>query len=96
MPDSDLTQSQQSAAELRTWLIATIVDYLEIPAEAIDPDVPIAEYGLDSFYAFALCGDIEERTGLAIEPVTVWDAGTISALAALVAGQAPRRPAPSN
>ena len=68
-------------AGLRTWLTHRVAYYVERESADIDVDAPIASYGLDSVYAFALCGDIEDEFKLRIEPTLVWDFGTVAALA---------------
>jgi hypothetical protein len=47
-------------AELRAWLTNRVAEYLRLPAPEIDTSTQLAEYGLDSVYALALCGDIED------------------------------------
>jgi len=76
-------------AALRTWLTHRVAYYVERESADIDVDAPIASYGLDSVYAFALCGDIEDEFKLRIEPTLVWDFGTVAALAAKLAGDLP-------
>lgn len=66
---------------LTTWLAERIALYLKRQPADIDPDVPLAEYGLDSIAALSLCGDIEDEFDLVIEPTAAWDYPTIHALA---------------
>lgn len=70
--------------EIRTWLSERAAYYLERPAEEIDPAAPLVELGLDSVYALTLCGDVEDRYGLVLEPSTAWDHPTVDALTAYV------------
>ncbi len=88
-----ITSSALSAALLTEWLIQRVAYYVECPLTDIDTGVLLASYGLDSVYAFALCGDIEDELGLPVEPTAVWDFGTISALASHLADLAPVSPA---
>lgn len=81
-----------SAAELRTWIIDRVAYYIEREPADIDAEAPLAGYGLDSVYAFAICGDIEDEFCLPVEPTSVWDHGTITALADHLAGLSPARP----
>lgn len=69
-----------SLEDLRTWLAARVAAYVQHPAHEIQPDVPLAEYGLDSVYALTLTGDIEDHLGLAVDPTIMWDHPTIDAL----------------
>ena len=68
-------------AEIAAWLTERIAYFLEKQPSDIDPDVELVELGLDSVYALTLCGDIEERFGLAVEPTLPWDYPTVHALA---------------
>jgi acyl carrier protein len=71
-----------AAPEVADWLAAQIADYRDVAVAEIDHERPLAELGLDSVYALSLCGDIEERWGLEVEPTVAWDHPTITALAA--------------
>ncbi|MFE6744846.1 acyl carrier protein [Kitasatospora purpeofusca] len=72
------------AAELTAWLTDRVAFYLEIPAEQIAPDVKLVEYGLESVYALALCGDVEDEYGIEVEPTLAWDYPTVEALVGLL------------
>ncbi|GAA4982792.1 acyl carrier protein [Pseudonocardia tropica] len=76
-----MTPTVPDTAELSEWLAARVADYRELDAAEVDPDVPLAELGLDSVYALTLCGDIEDRWGIDAEPTLAWDHPTITALA---------------
>jgi acyl carrier protein len=75
------------AARMQAWLTERVAYYVERHPGDIDAGEPLASYGLDSVYAFALCGDIEDEFKLNVEPTLVWDFGTIAALAARLAGE---------
>jgi acyl carrier protein len=79
-------------AQIEAWLIERAAFYLELPAEDIAPDRSLADYGLDSVYAFVLCGEIEETLDIAVEPTLLWDVDTISALTAHLAESTAARP----
>ncbi|MEV8361732.1 acyl carrier protein [Streptomyces niveus] len=66
---------------LTTWLAERIALYLKRRPDGIAPDVPLAEYGLDSVAALSLCGDIEDDFDLVVEPTVAWDYPTVQALA---------------
>jgi acyl carrier protein len=82
MTDTDLTRTERTPDDIRSWLAERVAYYLELPAADIDPDVSVAEYGLDSVFAFVLCGEIEDTLGLSVEPTVVWDFDTLTALTA--------------
>ncbi|WP_030320809.1 acyl carrier protein [Streptomyces sp. NRRL B-3229] len=73
-----------TAQDLKTWLTDRIAFYLEVPADTISPDVKLVEYGLESVYALALCGDVEDEFGIEVEPTLAWDHPTVDALAQLL------------
>ena len=75
--------------EIRSWLVERVAYYVERPSQEIDPDISVAEAGLDSVYAFILCGEIEDRFGLAVEPMQMWELDTLTALAAHLAELTP-------
>jgi acyl carrier protein len=78
MPD---TPAPPSHEHLRTWLVDRIAYYVQQPAQDIDTGVSLANYGLDSVYALALCGDIEDTLRVPIDPTLIWDIDTVDALA---------------
>ncbi|MFF4772588.1 acyl carrier protein [Microtetraspora fusca] len=71
MPDRDLHR----------WLTERVAHYLELPPAEIDPRVKLRTYGLESIHALSLCVDVEEATGLLVEPTLAWDHPTIDAIA---------------
>ncbi|MFC9297961.1 acyl carrier protein [Streptomyces sp. NPDC057011] len=73
--------------EIRAWLIERVAYYLERPAAEIDEGAELVEMGLDSVYAFTLCGDVEDRFGLAVEPTMAWDHPTVDAITAYLAAE---------
>ncbi|GAB7045399.1 acyl carrier protein [Catenuloplanes indicus] len=77
--------STEPAVTIRDWLIERVAFYIEQPAERVDPDTPLLEMGLDSVYALTICGDVEERFGLIVEPTLPWDHPTVNAMAAHLA-----------
>ncbi|MGI5321190.1 acyl carrier protein [Actinomadura nitritigenes] len=77
-----------SADRLRAWLAGRVAYYLEREPAEIDDDAPLTSYGLDSVYAFSICGDIEDAFGLLVDPTLVWDHDSVAALAAHLAGAA--------
>ena len=80
-----IIENASGVAQMRAWLTERVAYYVERDPGDIDADTPIASYGLDSVYAFALCGDIEDEFSLNVEPTLVWDFGTVAALAARLA-----------
>lgn len=79
-----------SAQTIREWLVDRVAYYLELTPADIDAGVELAELGLDSVYALTLCGDVEDRFGLVVEPTMAWDHPTIDAITAHLAAELAR------
>ncbi|MER5456859.1 MULTISPECIES: acyl carrier protein [unclassified Micromonospora] len=88
-----MASNAEGAGDLRSWLTRCVAEYLRRPEDEIDPTVRLAEYGLDSVYALALCGDIETHLDMRLSETLVWDHPTIDELTAhlteLIAEQEP-------
>ncbi|MGY0497488.1 acyl carrier protein [Nocardia sp. FBN12] len=69
------------AATTEDWLIERVADYTERAPHQVDPTIPLAELGMDSVSAVALCGEIEDRWMLDIDPTLVFEYPTIAAIA---------------
>ncbi|WP_220446701.1 acyl carrier protein [Nonomuraea deserti] len=67
--------------DLHKWLTHLVASYLEKDPDEISGSVSLATYGLDSVYAFVMCGDIEDHLDVRLEPTVAWDYETIDALA---------------
>jgi acyl carrier protein len=63
------------------WLATTVASYLELPATAIDPMVPLAEMGVDSVHAVSLVGDVEMHFDIDVDPTMIFDYPTLSHIA---------------
>ncbi|MEU7604614.1 acyl carrier protein [Streptomyces sp. NPDC040724] len=70
--------------DIAAWLTEKVAFYLEIPEADILPDVKLVEYGLESVYALALVGDVEDEFEIEVEPTLAWDYPTINALTGLL------------
>jgi acyl carrier protein len=75
------THKAADAETISAWLTTCIADYRQVRPEEIDPDLQLADLGLDSVYALTMCGDIEDHFGLETDPTVAWDFPTINALA---------------
>ncbi|WP_274563279.1 acyl carrier protein [Streptomyces spiramyceticus] len=76
---------------IRDWLVERIAFYLETGPEDIGTQTELVDLGLDSVYALTLCGDVEDRFGLALEPTMAWDHPTVDALTAHLAQELSRQ-----
>lgn len=68
------------------WLTTQLASYLEIPATAIDPMVPLAEMGVDSVHAVSLVGDVEAHFDIDVDPTLIFDYPTLSHIADYIGG----------
>ncbi|HEX5758690.1 MAG TPA: type I polyketide synthase [Thermoanaerobaculia bacterium] len=68
------------AAELQARLIAAVARRGGIDPGAVDPDQPLARYGLTSVESVALAADLESWLGRPLSPTLVWEHPTIGAL----------------
>jgi acyl carrier protein len=66
------------------WLTTQLGSYLEIPATAINPMIPLAEMGVDSVHAISLVGDIEARFDIDVDPTLIFDYPTLSHIAEFI------------
>jgi acyl carrier protein len=73
--------------ELASWLTARIARTLNVSPDAIDVDIPLADYGIDSAASLELCADLEAEKGIAVETTIVWDHATIGAIAAYLVSE---------
>jgi acyl carrier protein len=79
-----------TAADLTAWLTAKVAEYTETAPDGISPSARLTDLGLDSIYALALCGDLEDDFGLVVEPTIIWDHPTVGELAGHLAERSTR------
>jgi acyl carrier protein len=72
---------QDGAAHLEEWLTERVAFHLHRAPHDIDPDTPLADYGIDSVAAISLCGEIEEHHRIAVAPTIAYDFPTVHAIA---------------
>lgn len=94
MTEQHIVTVEPTPESIRTWLVGRVAHYLDETPAAIDPQASLAEYGLDSVYAFALSGEIEDTLRVTVEPTLIWDVSSIADLTdrilALIGGSATR------
>ena len=73
--------------ELADWLTIKVAGYLNVSWDTIDIDTPLADCGIDSVSAMALCADLQCERGFDVETTIVWDYPTIDAMAAHLAAE---------
>ncbi|CCF62797.1 acyl carrier protein [Nocardia cyriacigeorgica] len=72
---------------LTGWLAERVAEYTGRAPHQVDPAVPLAELGIDSVSAVALCGEIEDRWSIEVDPTLVFDYPTIAEIAVFLAGE---------
>lgn len=73
-------------ADLTEWLRGRVAFYLERPADAIDPDVDLALYGMDSLYVPIVISEIEDTLHVSLDTTITRQHSTINALVRHVEG----------
>jgi acyl carrier protein len=87
---------EPAISELQAWLAAVISAKLNTAPAKLDPDTPIAEYGLDSLAGVELIAEIEEKLGIEL-PFECLFVGepSLARLAAIVSERLAANPAKS-
>lgn len=70
-----------TADQLADWLTIKVAGYLNVAPDTIDIDTPLADCGIDSVAAMALCADLQCEKGYDVHTTMVWDYPTIGAIA---------------
>jgi acyl carrier protein len=73
-----------SQTELHQWVIKRVAEYCRCKVGDIDPDASFTQYGMDSVYALALVGDIEDRLEQPVIATAIWDYPTVNKLVEFV------------
>jgi acyl carrier protein len=71
--------------QILQWLTNQLSDELRMPADTIDPMVPLAEMGVDSVHAVSLVGDVEVHFDIDVDPTMIFDYPTLSHIAEYIA-----------
>lgn len=76
-----IVEKKFGPSEVLAWLTPKFADWLEVPAEELDPREPISSYGLDSISAVTLSVQLEEELGIKLDTEVLWDRPTLQSLA---------------
>ena len=82
-----MTDDAAEYQQLADWLTIKVAGYLNVAPDTIDIDTPLADCGIDSVSAMALCVDLQCEKGFDVETTIVWDYPTIDAIAAYLAAE---------
>lgn len=80
---------------VRARLLVRVSELVKIPAEQIDPEQPLASYGLSSLRLVELSEELSRWTGRALPPTLLYDHPSIAAISRHLA-QAPAAPRASS
>ncbi|MFE9773184.1 SDR family NAD(P)-dependent oxidoreductase [Streptomyces sp. NPDC005931] len=73
--------------DVRAWLVSAVAEATGLDPVTVDPDRPIAEFGLGSRQLMTLAAELADRTGRTPDASAVFDHPTVTALAAAVLGE---------
>ena len=76
-----ILEKQLEAPEVLSWLTLKFADWLEVSADDLDAQQPIASYGLDSISAVTLSVQLEEELSVELDTAVLWDRPTLESLA---------------
>lgn len=76
-----------AADEVRAWLTDCVAEHVRLTPEEIDPETPLAAYGLDSITAVSISVRIEDHFAVALDANAMWDHPTVAALAEMLSGR---------
>ncbi|KAB2350986.1 type I polyketide synthase [Actinomadura rudentiformis] len=79
-------ETRISEDSIRRYLIDQIARRSRIPADEVDPDRPLEEFGLASRDAVAIAGELEQILGRALPATLVWEHPTINRLSVALGG----------
>lgn len=74
-------EKELNAPAVLSWLTLKFADWLEVAPEELDPEQPIASYGLDSISAVTLSVQLEEELCVELDTAVLWDRPTLQSLA---------------
>jgi acyl carrier protein len=69
-----------TAAEIQAWTVSYLANLLEVTPEEVDVTIPFDRYGLDSYAAISLTGDLQDWLGYDVDPTLLYDYPTIEGL----------------
>ena len=68
-------------SELFQFLRAQVVKRSRIPAESVTPDAALTDLGLQSIDAVLLCGEVESKFDIEIDPIEIFEHETVGGFA---------------
>ncbi|MEV6318747.1 SDR family NAD(P)-dependent oxidoreductase [Streptomyces sp. NPDC051776] len=83
-PKSMLQPSLTTSEDVRAWLASAVAEAARIDPTSVDPDRPLAEFGLGSRQLVAMAAGLTTHTGRDLEPSLLFNHPTINAVARAV------------
>ena len=74
------SQGKYSAGEIQKFLVESIAEKIDRPADTVDIDTPFSSFGLDSRDAVGLTGDLQDWIGLKLSATLLFDYPSIRQL----------------
>jgi acyl transferase domain-containing protein/acyl-CoA synthetase (AMP-forming)/AMP-acid ligase II/acyl carrier protein len=85
------TGLSKSQPDIESWLIARIASYTGFNAADIDPDLPFANFGMDSVKVLSISGELEDFLNKQLSPTLLYNYPTIRSLSLYLSNQAQTR-----
>ena len=88
-PKQPAEPSLTTPKDVRAWLVSSVAEAAGLDPLTLDPNRPIAEFGLGSRQLVTMAAQLSERIGRSLSPSLVFDHPSIAALAEAVLGDPP-------
>ncbi len=88
-PVHGITTRGRSQEELENWLTEQVASLTGLPPDDIDPQLPIADFDLDSSVVVSLTQSLSEWLGVDLPVTTLWEYPNIESIAAALASEVP-------
>lgn len=77
----------RTQSSIESWIVEWLIARGGVAPGDVDLERPFAEYGLDSMTAVEMSGEIEDWSGVALNPVVAWNYPTVSRLSGYITDQ---------
>jgi acyl carrier protein len=85
--DRPVSVQMRGRQEIHWWLSNYLAALLGAPSETVDTRLSFESHGLDSAAAVSLVADLEDWTGLELDPTIVYDYPTVAELTDFLVAQ---------
>lgn len=77
-----VNQPRYSPEEIENWIVSWVARETKVPPEQISRDEEFVNLGLKSRSVIVLVGELEDFTGLSVDPALAWEYPSIRQFAA--------------